>query len=141
MQLIIKEMNMKITDLQIGDLVSYSYDTQENTVKIDLIKAGEVGFFYHGLHHTVSIDKISPIPLTPEILKKNGWKWDKYWELWIHKNIPYWELALSERFTWVIKTECYTDGQRVAYLPSVHQFQHALRFCGRDELADNFKIN
>lgn len=114
---------MKATELMIGDWV---FEAGRNA---KVIRLNEKDCF------------VRPIPLTAEILEKNGWKWDKYWEIWKHKSIPYWEFALDERFNWVIKKECYTDGEVVAYLPFVHELQHALRLCGLDELADNFQID
>ena len=118
----------KVTNLQIGDWVSHPYDTHiENAIKIDWIRAGEIGFFHHGLHYTVSIDWILPAPLTPEILAKNGW-WQDEIDGTYHNTIS----VYGRKAPFSI-----LDGVVINY---VHQLQHALRLCGLDDLANNFQI-
>ena len=77
------------------------------------------------------ISKISPIPLTPEILKENGW-WYAVEDMWLHDKVDFG----IER--WNGGFQCYNINQ--IKLDSVHQLQHALRLCGLYELADNFKL-
>lgn len=79
------------------------------------------------------ISSISPIPLTPDILKKNGCTMiDKgdygEWHIKENPNIPLWQ-----------HTEFIIFGGIEIHF--VHQFQHALRLCGLDSLSDNFKID
>lgn len=104
--------------------------------------------------------KPQPIPLTPEILKKNDWYWgltsneedivscvggayDEHWvydegageiSLFFPKDTDGGELRIDDQmfnrhleFFW-----CDT-----LY---VHELQNALRLCGLNELADNFKV-
>lgn len=72
-----------------------------------------------------------PIPLTAEILEKNGW-WYEIEDIWVHDGVSF----CIEK--WNGKFQCYDISQ--IKLDSAHQLQHALRLCGLDELADNFKV-
>ena len=79
-------------------------------------------------------DQPQPIPLTPEILEKNGWKETAYWhEYQDNKNVI--QCCLPE-------LRGKINGIEVEHFKCeyVHQYQHLLRLCGLDELADNFKI-
>lgn len=88
--------------------------------------------------------QVKPIPLTPEILEKNGIKkrrdeymvfgWDgaKQWYVALEDFKPqydFWFITSSDR-------DLNISG-KIRY---VHQLQHALRLCGLNDLADNFKI-
>ncbi len=78
-----------------------------------------------------STDDPNPILLTSEILEKNGW-WYGIEDIWLHDGVCF----CIEK--WNGKFQCYDISQIKFY--SVHQLQHALRLCGLDELADNFKV-
>ena len=75
-----------------------------------------------------------PIPLTPEILKKNGWKEAEYWheykdvKIIIQCSLPIMRGRINEVVFENFKCEY------------VHQYQHLLRLCGLNKLADNFKV-
>ncbi|MCQ2219742.1 MAG: hypothetical protein MJZ12_00030 [Prevotella sp.] len=79
-----------------------------------------------------------PIPLTPEILEKNGF--ERRGGVSYHKSITgliilHWNDDL-----------CFLNYSKKNIPPImipfhyVHELQHALRFCGLHELADNFKV-
>ena len=79
-------------------------------------------------------DQPEPIPLTPEILEKNGWKETQYW------------LEYQEDKNTI---QCCPPDMRgkingidIEHFKCeyVHQYQHLLRLCGLNELADNFKV-
>ena len=84
--------------------------------------------------------QVKPIPLTAEILDEND-----FWiveddirycgdsEVWIHTYVEHLDIEKFEgRF------QCYEiPDMQFNY---VHQIQQALRLCGRNELADNFKV-
>lgn len=83
-------------------------------------------------------DKPKPIPITPKILEKNGFKkrGDEYAAFGLGGPIQ-WYVALED-FKWFITSsdrDLTIRGQRY-----VHELQHALRLCGLNELADNFKV-
>lgn len=75
-----------------------------------------------------------PILLTHEILEKNGWS----------RNSIFMELDADEntQFSWANRCGAvlFDNGFYHCDCNYVHTLQHALRLCGFDELADNFKI-
>ena len=81
--------------------------------------------------------KPEPILLTPEILKKNGWKY--------HKNLEnLMEMKVDEDacFRWINGHGGFSN-QNGCYMYDfkyVHTLQHLLRYYGLNELADNFKV-
>ena len=87
--------------------------------------------------------QVKPIPLTPEILEKNGFilhgktyilKWrgaDIHWR----KTDGYASITAPNN----LKLEGWCSISN-GYFCYVHILQHALRLCGLDELADNFKV-
>jgi hypothetical protein len=74
-----------------------------------------------------SAEDLSPIPLTYEILKKNGWKDTEFWceyqddNIYIQASLPYMRGRINgieiERF------QC----------EYIHQYQHLLRLCGLEK--------
>ena len=82
----------------------------------------------------VMLVNCSPIPLTAEILEKNGWeRHDIFMDM---------KVAADVIFSW---TDMYgksllQNGYHMCYCKYVHTLQHALRLAGLNELADNFKI-
>ena len=107
-----------------------------------------------------SIGCIEPIPLTPQILKKNDWYWgltaeeedfikcargvvDSHWVY--DEGVR--EISLSfpeDTYSGFLKIDDQKSNRYIEFLWNdtlyVHELQHALRLCGLDELADNFKI-
>ena len=90
--------------------------------------------------------QVKPIPLTAEILEKDGWERDidKEWKYnnprilshycyqWEKQNVKIEMYAGLKGFTIsLIIGRCFY---------AVHELQHVLRLYGLDELADNFKV-
>ena len=117
---------MKTTDLQIGDWYANSDGDICKVVK----NLGNV-VWGQGDDVSDSTDDPNPIPLTPEILEKNGW-WYEIEDMWLHDEANF----CIEK--WNGKLQCYDINQIKLY--SVHQLQQILRLCGLNELADNFKV-
>ena len=114
---------MKATELMIGDWVYNSYHKKN-------IKWNYSEMFCPNGIPVIGRD-LKPIPLTAKILKKNGW-WYGIEDIWLHDGVSF----CIEK--WNGKFQCYDISQ--IKLDSVHQLQHALRLCGLNDLADNFKI-
>lgn len=131
---------MKASDVTIGDWVydthSYNYNKEKEPVKLDRNEFVELICGCTGNNDLDLGDMYEPVPLTEEILKANGWT---------KQHMEY------EEYIWRCPEECIyltqynTNGQ--IYLEETdielnyaHQLQHALRLCGLDELADNFKL-
>ena len=131
---------MKPTDLMLNDWVLW------NNRYVQIVRT--CAYAYYNGHRDVQIahcnddnfiecrdiPTISPIPLTYEILKKNGWKDAEFWCEYQEGNnsiqacLPDMRGRINGIEIEHFKCEC------------VHQYQHLLRLCGLDELADNFKI-
>ena len=90
--------------------------------------------------------QVKPIPLTAEILEKDGWERDidKEWEYNNSHILPHYCYQWEKRN---VKIEMYAglEGFTISLIIgrrfyAVHELQHVLRLYGLDELADNFKI-
>lgn len=113
---------MKASDLMIGDKVM---------VKV-LSQIPDTYVLHTWTANDYSRDiQVKPIPLTPEILEKNGW-WRSAYDMWHHAEVNF---SIEK---WNRKFRCYDINQ--IKLDSVHQLQQALRLCGLNDLADNFKL-
>ena len=109
---------MKATELQIGDWILYG----DKPVKV------------LQLSENSKYDWVKPIPLTIEILEKNGWKDDGLWYEYLDDKATIQSCPPDMRGI--------INGIEIKEFQCkyVHQYQHLLRLCGLDELADNFKI-
>ena len=122
---------MKATELMIGDWVCLKDDTKcEFPLKVDGVLTDDISLEGEGFLGGVD-GLIRPIPLTPEILEKNGWWYDGY-DIWQHKEVSFCIEKCNGRF------QCYDIND--IKLDSVNQLQQILRLCGLNESADNFKI-
>ena len=144
---------MKATELMIGDWVYNSY--HKKNIKWDYSEM----FCSNGI--PVIGRDLEPIPITPEILEKNGWHFDltpyekdlneccgisidKHW-CYADTNI---DISLFFPITGVEMGRLDVNNHHLKkYLEFVlrdtlyvHEMQHALRLCGLNEIADNFKV-
>ena len=105
-------------------------------------------------------DQPEGIPLTPEILEKNGFSPDTFltaeWERKVYfKEFPGCVVEPADSGNYIFGTtqywsKTYSDGSpidwgtmyesRIYNLQYVHTLQHALRVVGLSEIADNFKV-
>lgn len=109
------------------------------------IKVLEVGINYAVVFDDDSEtmeDYLQPIPLTAEILENNGWSCTKgdnkpFHDIFYHPMLDY-----RHRLEKCPKCGFYyqTNGSIICGIVYVHELQHALRLCGLNDLADNFKI-
>lgn len=136
-------MNMKVTDLAIADYVYFNcFDGSKIIVKITAINNNGLvyGVSEYG-SHWCNIDKIEPIPLTLEILERNGFELrDDFLYHRIDDKPHHYDFKLENGG--VFTSEGYTLQCCIYHLTIryVHELQHALRLCGLNELADNFKV-
>lgn len=119
---------MKATDLMIGDWVQWNgIPSRVHTItaaeEIRLSNAMELS----ELTCMYNFNNVEPINLTEEILKANGIDIFDNCDL----SLPLYTMGIK-----VIERGVYIKMQ----FKFVHELQHALRLCGLDELADNFKI-
>lgn len=127
---------MKICELSIGDWVRHTFYEENLQIKrIDgeserlLVEKGLMSVSCH-------LDHFEPIPLTPEILEKNGfvdYEVGKGWyvlnvaddlRVWLHRNSHDWTFQLMK---W---SPLSTHEIGKVFINHTHQLQHALRLAG-----------
>lgn len=121
---------MKANELMIGDWVIS--EIEEAGRITELGRDWIVALTYGNNNNAVTdeLRHLQPIPLTSEILKKNGFCYDD--SPFVQGWCGYGLLIYNGRVT---------AGQNVSMVCQyVHQLQHILRLCDKNELADNFKI-
>lgn len=135
---------MKANELMIGDWVGSTvsgkaYQVLEIGDPFVLVdNPGGVWLREIGMKYRI----VEPIPLTVEIFEKNGWhkSSDGGWHTLTTKDNIYLEYhwgtsRIAIREVLGVTEMVFLKGKRF-----VHELQHALRLCGLNELADNFKI-
>lgn len=128
---------MKVNELMIGDWVMNPNDGK--CYKIHTVTACE----QTRLSNPYSLTDLEfhlgePIPLTAEILEKNGFVFrgdndTMYGEYYLHNQSTF----AIKMFNGYLVGMCMGEDLEFDY---VHELQHALRLCGLNELADTFKI-
>lgn len=77
---------------------------------------------------------IEPIPLTPEILVKNGWR--AIWGWWSINACPFWLVKYTKNSSgegrWGVRFNDSDDDDSFL-ISTVHELQHVLRLCGIDK--------
>lgn len=122
---------MKANELMLADWVNITKEGLAQVVMVDQ---------YHIVttraKHLVDERKLEPIPITAEILKANGFEnYKDIGSLSYYKNTD--KLL---KFEFYGKTLEDYSGSRIIEIGCVHEFQHALRLMGLNDMADNFKI-
>ena len=121
-----EKLNCK--SLMIGDWVVYTEFGKNDIDKIETLEPRRV-WLEHGKTY-VPIEYIEPVPLTTEILEKNGFVKDENDDDWYYWNwnviddcISYYKETSKVRIF-------YASGLTfVKILQYVHELQHALRLC------------
>ena len=120
---------MKANELMIGDWVyrPNCYDRVKETRQNGIIGLDS-------LHGLIGFSEIEPIPLTPEILEKNGFIGDKNVCKIKMRDDSKDELWQCE-YAWFLKNlriKNHTNGSiaRLYDIMFVHELQHTLRLCG-----------
>ena len=133
---------MKANELMIGDWFRCTDPTPMKITAIDswnMVVEDQEGF-------KVEVGDLQPIPLTEDILLKNGFEsYEERYRLITADDAIFVEHIIAETndFFW------FTNKSRVfrQIKPSivcnfnyVHEIQHLLRLCGLTDLADHFKV-
>lgn len=137
---------MKAEDLMVGDWVylvstihnvsfpdngviqDEGYITTRTPIKITTVSENCISYYSNKLelYITLSSEDIEPIPLTPEILEKNGLANDPYGCHFKEDEYMMLEISVEEEgIYWTINYNEYA----ILKLKYVHQLQHALRLC------------
>ena len=153
---------IKCRDLMVGDWITNrnGFSMQITNVGDDYAYATFEGNEGDPWEFDDKDDQPEPIPLTPEILEKNGFSPDTFltaeWERKVYfKEFPGCVVEPADSGKYIFGTtkywsKKYSDGSpidwgtmydsRICNLQYVHELQHALRLCGLNEIADNFKV-
>lgn len=123
---------MKAKELMQFDWVCLEDDPTPR--QVDFIRTGEVGLYWNKI---VTPPHIKPIPITPEILEKNGFKGDGYAILILDEqtylDYYYYEHRLQKHWCGVDEWENHSKVNDITFKCNcyyVHELQHALRLCG-----------
>ena len=145
---------MKATDLMIGDWVRIKGHLDYD--KVREIAKDENMQWYISFACSATLFRayeFEPIPLTSEILEKNGWNLDPV--LQCYTSTPLWlygEGSINLLLQFPTKQSAGSlkiiDNQKIRNLSDftwkdrlyIHELQHALRLCGFNKLADDFKV-
>ena len=139
---------MEAKELMIGDLVCYTSkpdglnEKRESAIVLGTNFRSDVILLWGDGWETWKHEStIEPIPITPEILEKNGFVKSAI-EEGVY-NFPDNNKALKERGFSLGYHGCgrwFITDHNLMMILYVHQLQQALRLCRLSELADNFQI-
>ena len=127
---------MKCQELQIWDWITdgHGFPMQITNVGDDYAYATFEGNEGDPWEFDDKDDRPEPILITPEILEKNGWE----------RNGIFMEKRIDENthlsWTDICGSVLSQGNYYMCDCKYVHTLQHALKLCGLDELANNFKI-
>lgn len=141
---------MKATELMIGDWVKIKGHLDYD--KVQEIARDENMQWYISFACSATLFRayeFESISLTPEILEKNGFEMFKY-DGWVH----YYRIFGNSAIPFVLHSmiggemlsqevdifSTSTDTNCGIEINYVHELQHALRLCGLNKLAENFKV-
>lgn len=146
---------MEIADLQIGDYVALKVNpiNSYKVVGLNFNEYKEKQILYIQSLATGAVietdnESLVGIKLTKDILKRNNWVNDMYSILPIDENkyIQYYWYENRLRCIWngVDEYENHSEVTDIIFqcrnIKYVHELQHALKLCGLNDLAINFKI-
>lgn len=133
-------------DLMIGDWVNiYKFTNEEQQIK-DLYPAKVVSILQgdekenyniiecvYGTHiASRPADTCLPIPLTAEVLEKNGWTKPASGRVWSRNNVPSFVLEEIDDGSFEVTTDTCSDWGGLCMIRYIHELQHVLRMCGVD---------
>lgn len=120
---------MKANELMFGDWVLCEGQPTPSNVTIQTIAEDGVWFIGDKFEGAASYDRIFPIPITPDILEKNGFQCKGVWmiegeDIGVKQCANEWALL-----------PYYADynGLPFCNIKYVHELQHSLRLCGIDK--------
>lgn len=132
---------MKANELMIGDWLQHASGKCFLITRVDMWGDGSVHFACGHPYLWEYNNKFSPIPLTAEILEKNGFKIKEKWaQIGNFGNSPLimWHFAddhILRHYKAELEVHQNDTGKVHVHIPCeyVHQLQHALRLCGIDK--------
>lgn len=126
---------MKANEMMIGDKVFIAGSPTRTIKHLTKCKVGYIANDTETRVYYTRPEFVFGIPLTTEILEKNAYPEDGIW----YSFGDFYVAPYGDCF--VIHIHSYDDKRdflcRIHY---IHELQHALRLCGLNDLAENFKI-
>ena len=127
---------MKANELMIEDWVMINPISYYQVEQIR-IEFGELRIYLKGTEVFATENEIIPIPLTPEILEKNGFIRDMFYGEWQFDldtfpfNFPF-SVVQRKNNSWYLGREeiGIAHNREIIDISYVHELQHALRLCG-----------
>ena len=121
-----------------GDIV-YNHKKEIIRITSSYLKGTKLFYYRDGEYGWIREDAIAPIPLTPEILEKNGWVKEVMCRgiknsHWVYtkpdiEEYGYFPIYIEKGIGDEFDVYPYTDNQvctQIAYIKYVHQLQHLL---------------
>ena len=141
---------IKEEDLMINDLVYHKIGTLQRVVHITIEgfakQEDDLNKYYD--YKDTTFGHLLPIPLTSEILEKNGWRMTECEGEYTHDDVSMF-LITEQNYVRCVIADYNKFGRFNAHgvsyaelceLHYVHELQHVLRLCDLNELADKFKV-
>ena len=118
-------------DLMIGDYVYSTFSDKPCKVQAIELTEHEYGSVrVAGVDCVKDIVSLSPIPLTAEVLEKNGWTKPASSRVWSRNNVPSFVLEEIDDGSFEVTTDTCSEWGGLCMIRYVHELQHALRLCG-----------
>lgn len=127
---------MKPEEIMVGDWIMFP-NSIEKVQEVSFVegKGYCASFSASATLFPISTDLLKPIPITPEILEKNGFLiYDDAYYLWENAKEDIVRLYTDDNHTWFLYM-CSDICGHIDYLEinNVHELQHALRLCKIDK--------
>lgn len=129
---------LKISELSVGDWVRWKVYDKTYDLQVSGVTDRRIYGLHDGIEYSMLLTQICAIPITAEILEKNGLVKNGEYNEWSTGNwddIPFIGISLSRQSMRIknLGTDIFTDifiENKVVY---IHQLQHALRLAGVDK--------
>ena len=128
---------LKISDLSVGDWVRWEVYDKTYDMLVSAVTDRRIYGLHDGIEYSMLLTQIYPIPITAEVLEKNGFVKKNYdngkmWDWWCD-NVLVRKYADEDiyRFIVALNSKHYTTTMVVG--KHTHQLQHALSLAGVDK--------
>lgn len=141
---------LKISDLSVGDWVEWKVYDESYDILVTQITDTLIRGVHDGIEYGMLLKQISPIPITPEILEKNGFEEHcsgiyRYEWIWQGESSGITLCSFDEEL-WFVNLFFKEGKDIMCNIPtfSVHQLQHILRLAGVEkeivmQITDDFR--
>lgn len=122
-----KANDLTIKDLMIGDWVYNTHNRQNE--RVQEIGSGLVMLDYNDLYE---YDEIEPVPITPEILEKNGFEKieAKYYRYFLEEKDYYESVSVYFDEEANVQVRVLDGSEFKGRIKYIHELQQAMRLCG-----------